>query len=137
VASYSPDPSLTGKASFDFVSKYKKGASVPSGETQFQFRTAELSFHPPAYEWLVIAGARAQYKGAGTINGLGDYGVLLTAIDGQVNGGGDVDRFRIKIWDRTSEAVVYDNQMGDAEDGDAATELGGGAIVIHSDKGKP
>jgi hypothetical protein len=41
---------------------------------------------------LVIAGARAQYKGLGTVNGSGNYGFLLTAIDGQVNGGGGVDK---------------------------------------------
>ena len=27
--------------------------------------------------------------------------------------------------------VVYDNKMGDADDSDAATALGGGSIVIH------
>src|SRR5262249_28338019 len=29
---YSPDPTLTGKANFGFVSKYQKGQSVPTGE---------------------------------------------------------------------------------------------------------
>ena len=42
---------------------------------------------------------------------------MLTAIDGQVNGGGGVDKFRIKIWDKDDgERVVYDNQMGAADD---------------------
>jgi hypothetical protein len=27
--------------------------------------------------------------------------------------------------------VIYDNQMGDEDDADPATELGGGSIVIH------
>jgi hypothetical protein len=27
--------------------------------------------------------------------------------------------------------VIYDNQMGDPDDGPAATALGGGSIVIH------
>ena len=34
---YSADPALTGKAAFGFVSKYKKGATVPSGENEFHF----------------------------------------------------------------------------------------------------
>ena len=128
---YKPDRTLTGKANFGFVSKYQKGASIPTGETEFQFKVGNLNFHSAAYEWLVIAGAKAQYKGTGTINGTGDYGFLLTAIDGQVSGGGGVDKFRMKIWDKSTDAVIYDNQRGAAEDGDAATLLGGGSIVIH------
>ncbi|HEX6292918.1 MAG TPA: PKD domain-containing protein [Herpetosiphonaceae bacterium] len=129
---YVANPDLEGRANFGFVSKYQKGATTPTGETEFQFKAGDLNFHSSAYEWLVIAGARAQYKGTGTINGTGSYGFMLTAIDGQVNGGGGVDKFRMKIWDKTSGAVVYDNQLG-APDSDApSTVLGGGAIVIHS-----
>ena len=40
------------------------------------------------------------YKGSGTINGSGDYAFMLSAIDGQSLGGGGVDRFRIRIWDK-------------------------------------
>jgi len=79
----------------------------------------------------VVAGARAQYKGTGQVNGKGSYGFLLTAIDGQISGGGGVDKFRIKIWDTTTGDVIYDNQRGAAEDSDAATALGAGSIVIH------
>lgn len=128
---YVADPTLTGKASFGFVAKYKKGQSTPDGNTQFQFQAAGLRFHSTSYEWLVIAGARAQFKGAGTIDGGGNYGFLLTAIDGQLNGGGGTDRFRIKIWDAATGAIVYDNQMNADDDGDATTALGGGSIVIH------
>ena len=63
-----------------------------------------MNFHSTSYEWLVVAGARAQYKGEGTINGSGNYGFMLTAIDGQINGGGGVDKFRIKIWDKATVA---------------------------------
>ncbi len=128
---YTADPSLSGKANFGFVSKYHKGATVPTGQTQFQFHAAGLNFHSASYEWLVIAGAKAQYKGSGTINGGGDYGFMLTATDGQQNGGGGADKFRIKIWDKATGAVVYDNQLGAADDADPATVLGGGSIVIH------
>ena len=134
---YTANPDLTGKANFGFVSKYKKGADIPTGNTQFVFRVADLNFHSTVYQWLVVAGAQAKFKGDGIINGSGDYGFMLTAVDGQVNGGGDVDKFRIKIWDKSTDAVVYDNQMGADDDGADATELGGGSIVIHSDKKAP
>lgn len=130
--SYVANPSLIGKANFGFVSKYKKGATIPTGQTEFQFKAGSLNFSSTNYEWLVVAGARAKYKGVGTINGSGNYGFMLTAIDGQVSGGGGTDKFRIKIWDKNNgDAVVYDNQMGAGIDDDPVTVLGGGSIVIH------
>ncbi|MCH8828835.1 MAG: matrixin family metalloprotease, partial [Planctomycetes bacterium] len=129
------EPTLTGKANFGFVSKYKKGATTPTGNTVFQFKIADLKFKSTSYDWLVVAGARAQYKGSGTINGTGNYGFMLTAIDSAIGGGGDVDKFRIKIWDKdivNGENVVYDNQTGDGDDADPSTTLGGGSIIIHT-----
>jgi hypothetical protein len=130
---YAPDPSLYGKATFGFVSKYQKGATVPTGNTQFVFHVAKMEFHSSNYQWLVVAGAKAMYKGTGTIDNKGNYGFLLSAIDGQVKGGGGTDKFRIKIWDKNNnDAVVYDNQMGAAEDGTPTTAIDDGSIVIHA-----
>jgi hypothetical protein len=123
--------SATGKANFGFNSRYRPGANQPDGSTEFQFKAGGLSFHSQTYEWLVVAGARAQFKGTGAINGAGSYGFLITAIDGAVNGGGGVDRFRIKIWETSTGNVLYDNQGGQPNDSGAATALGGGSIVIH------
>ena len=126
---YAADPSLTGKANFGFVSRYRPGATVPEGQTEFRFSVANLNFHSSNYEWLVVGGARAQYKGTGTINGAGSYSFILTAIDGQVSGGGGVDKFRIKIW---GSGVIYDNQTGASDTADPTTQLEGGSIVIHT-----
>lgn len=49
---YALDTSLVGKASFGFVSKYKKGQTIPDGNTQFTFTAGNLNFHSTAYEWL-------------------------------------------------------------------------------------
>jgi len=131
---YAPDPNVTGKATFGFVSKYRKGANTPEGNTEFQFHAAQMTFRSTAYQWLVVSGPKAQFKGVGTINGTGNYGFLLTATDGQVNGGGGVDKFRIKIWDIVSGIVVYDNAPLASDDIDAADPqaISGGSIVIHS-----
>ncbi len=126
---YTPIPTLTGRINFGFVARSQRGATVPTGQTEFQF--VDLNFHSTAYEWLVITGARAQYKGSGTINDAGNYGFILTAIDGDLPGGGGVDRLRIKIWDQVTGAIVYDNQMGAAETADPTTAIAGGSIIIH------
>ena len=124
---YTPDPSLTGPAHFGFVSKYKKGTSVPDGNTRFQFHAAGLDFKSTSYDWLVMTGHKARYKGTGTLNGVAGYKFLLVAVDGRQNGGGGVDRFRIKIWD-SAGLVIYDNQLGASETEDPVTALGGGSI---------
>lgn len=125
---YTADPSMTGKATFGFVSKYQKGANIPSGNTEFQFKVADLNFKSTSYEWLVIAGSKAQYKGTGTINGTGEYKFMLTAVDGSP------DKFRIKIWEDATEELIYDNQLGAADADDPSTEIQGGSIVIHKEK---
>ena len=47
-----------------------------------------------------------------------------------------VRNFRIKIWDKASSAVVYDNQMNSSEDSSDATAISGGSIVVHDTKCK-
>jgi hypothetical protein len=36
---------MTGKANFGFVSKYQKGTTIPTGETEFNFQVGNLNFH--------------------------------------------------------------------------------------------
>jgi len=124
---YKLDENLTGKANFGFVSKYKKGQSKPTGNTEFQFHMADLNFHSEEYDWLIVAGPKAIFKGNGTINGSGNYGFMIFAIDADLTESTDVDMFRIKIWDKDdNDEIIYDNNIDDE-----GTELGGGQIVIH------
>lgn len=41
-------------------------------------------------------------------------------------------RFRIKVWDEDTGAVIYDNQIGSTDAADAAGAIEGGSIVIHA-----
>jgi hypothetical protein len=126
---FSGDPDLGGKANFGFVSKYKKGTTIPTGNTEFQFHAGDLNFRSDTYEWLIIAGAQAQFKGIGTISGEGSYKFMLTAVDGALSGGDGADKFRIKIWleneDTGEEHIIYDNLL---------LEINGGSIKIHKSK---
>jgi hypothetical protein len=124
---YVPNPSLTGKANFGFVSKYKKGTTEPTGQTEFQFHVADLNFHSDSYQWLVVTGSNyAMFKGEGTINGDNDsqgnpYKFKIWAGDAAP------DTFRIRIWTEdevtAAETDVYDNGSDQP--------IGGGSIVIH------
>ena len=130
---YVADPSLGGKATFGFVSRYQKGASTPSGQTEFQFRAGDLTFASTSYDWLVVSGPLAQYKGAGTVGGVPGFTFLLTARDGGAPGGGGVDQLRMKIRDGAG-GIVYDNAIGASDGIDQARPqaIGGGSIVIHT-----
>lgn len=129
---FTANPSLAGKSNFGFNAKYHNGATTPTGQTEFKFKEGDLSFHSTSYDWLVVSGAIAQYTGSGTVNGSGDYGFIVTVIDGQESGGGGVDKFRIKIWNKNNgNAIVYDTQPGDPDSAAPVTALGGGSIVIH------
>ena len=112
---FKANPILTGKATFGFVAKYKKGANVPDGNTEFQFKAGDLNFHSTSYEWLVVAGDKAQFKGEGTINGQGSYKFMISTDDDKP------DTFRIQIWGDTG--TIYDNG--------SKQPLGGGSVVVH------
>jgi hypothetical protein len=129
------NPTLSGRANFGFNSQYKKNANIPTGETEFNFQVGNMDFHSTAYQWLVVSGFKAQYKGTGTINGSGSYSFTLTAYDGDL-GAGNIpgDEFRLQITDDNNHnAVVFDNRMGQAADMDNANPqlISGGSIVIH------
>lgn len=128
---YAADPSLTGKATFAFVSKYTKGKQVPTGHTQFSFKAGDLNYSSAYYDWLVVTGNdTAMFTGAGTINGLPGpqgqpYKFIARATDGQP------DTLRIRIWwedGGAEEHVVYDNGTEQA--------IGDGSITIQTGKGK-
>jgi hypothetical protein len=123
---YMADPLLSGKASFGFVARYKKGAAVPAGNTQFVFTAGDLNFHSSAYDFLVVThgGTNGHFKGSGLVNGGvaptgSEYRFMIWASDDMP------DTFRIKIWyEDDGEVVVYDNGTDQA--------IGGGSIVIHT-----
>jgi len=122
---------MTGMAHFAFVSKIVKGAQgAPTGSTSFRFQAADFVFESTSYDWLVVAGSKAQFKGSGSINDAGDYAFMLTAVDGMITGGGGIDKFRIKIWNKATAAVIYDNQLGGSDAATPVTALGGGNISI-------
>ena len=60
---------------------------------------------------------------------------MLTAIDGDINGGG-AGKFQIKISDKDDgDTSAYDYLMGAPDDADPETLLlRGGSIVIHTAK---
>jgi hypothetical protein len=106
------DATATGKANFGYAVNYFKGAANPKGETQFELKVGDFEYNALNFEYLSVAGARAQIKGTGKITG-GQSGInfIMTVIDGALDGTG-IDKVRIKIYNRNTGQVYYDNEGG-------------------------
>ncbi|HKO54505.1 MAG TPA: DNA/RNA non-specific endonuclease, partial [Thermoanaerobaculia bacterium] len=90
----------SGKANFSVNAQYLKGASTPTGNTRFDVAGSTLV--ATSYDWLVVTGTTAQLQGTGTINGAGSYGFSVIATDSTT------DTLRVRAWDKTTGATVYD-----------------------------
>ena len=80
---------------------------------------------------LTSSSSKVNFKGVGVVNGATGYSFLITGIDGAYSSG-KTDNFRIKIWNTSTNAVVYDNQSGAADNADATQVIGGGQILSTS-----
>lgn len=96
---YYADPSLAGKANFGFVSKYQKGATVPTGDTQFTFQTGNLDSTALSTNGWSFPEDWLSTKAAARSTALATYTFILTARDGALYSTGTPDGFRIKITD--------------------------------------
>lgn len=130
---YVPDPTMTGQATFGFIAKFyrtRTGGNELSGNTVFEFHTANLRFTSSSYDWLVVNGSKAIYRGLGYINGdvTKLYSFMLTAQDEGDTG----DKFRIQIWD-ADNGLIYDNKIGAlSNDLTAGTVISSGSIIVQT-----
>jgi len=89
----------------------------------------DLEFNALNYDYRELSGARTQFKGAGKVNNEAGFKYILTVVDGQAPQGGGVDKFRLKIWNEKTGAVIFDNQSGAADDAEPTAEIGSGDSI--------
>ncbi len=124
------DLNTTGNVSYGFTVNYYKGATLPRGETQFDFKLGEFEFNAVNFDYLSISGAKAQFKGSGKIIG-GQSGInfIMTVVDGNLDGTG-IDKVRIKIYNKKSGKIYYDNQSGAGDTENPVTAVGSNSEVV-------
>lgn len=107
-------PIRSGKATFSFVAPSMMSAKAMSNEGQLHFDVVGLSFRSENLKPVAVQGARGQFEGSGTINGMGDYKFTLATTAGTAMAEGERGRFSLKIWHidpaTKAEVVDYDNQ---------------------------
>jgi hypothetical protein len=125
------NPQATGLVSYGFQNNYFKGATNPKGETQLEFKVGEFEFNALNYEYLAVDKHKAQFRGSGRITG-GQSGIafIMTVIDGAVTGGGGVDKIRMKVFNKNTGEVYYDNQPGAGDADDPTTVVTSGSTVV-------
>ncbi|MEO5946403.1 MAG: SBBP repeat-containing protein [Chitinophagaceae bacterium] len=122
----------TGKASYGFAMNYFKNSTNPKGETQFDFKVGDFEFNALNFEYLVISNSMAQFKGTGKIiGGQSGIGFTMTVVDGDIDGTG-VDKIRMKIYNRNTGEIIYDNQQGASDAALPIQPVGENSIVVIS-----
>lgn len=118
-----------GKASYGFAVNYKNAAK-PKGETQFEFKVGDFEFNALNFDYLAINGAKAQFRGTGKIlGGQSGIGFIMTITDGQLDGS-NADKIRMKIYNRNTGYVYYDNQPGMSDANDPTTIVGTSSSIV-------
>ena len=123
------NPAATGKASYGFAVNYSN-PSKPKGETQFEFKVGSFEFNALTFDYLAIGDSKAQFRGIGKIiGGQSGVGFTMTVIDGALDGSG-IDKIRMKIFNRNTGQVYYDNQPGESDAADPVTVVGTNSSIV-------
>ena len=101
-----------GKGTLVVNARYMKDGLA--GNVRFDLGPSTLT--STSLEWLVVTGTTAHVNGNATIDGNASYAFTATVTDGTP------DTFGIRVWNKTTGAVVFDT---------TPQPLGGGSITIH------
>jgi hypothetical protein len=130
------NPTASGKTNVGNNCKPKSTGGF-QGNLEFDFKAGNFNFksgNPMSWEYLSIANCYfAIFKGSGTVNGTGNYGVLVAQTDKDRNPSNN-NNIRIKVWNKNAgNAVVFDTQPGDPDNALPVTPLANGTVKIHTD----
>jgi hypothetical protein len=126
---YTADPAFFGKAGFAFVSTSAGSAESTSGELELDLHRQGFKFNAVSFESQTVSGSKALLRGTGTVNGAGGYKFLLATISSSFLDDG-ANRMRLKIWNGSTGAVIYDTQMGAPDTADPTTFVGGSSGIV-------
>ena len=108
--SYTDNPSLAGTAGISqLTAKYGLDGTLGAASNIFKFSysAAGMTFNSSSMKWLVISGNKSWLKGEGWASNVTDPCYFLVSV---VDNTTTVDKVRVKIWNKVSGKVIYDNQ---------------------------
>jgi hypothetical protein len=109
-----PTPTVTGTIDFGFEAKYRKKDAQLTGNSDFTFQVGKvrLRFSSKSYQSFTVSRNMARLTGSGTINGAGNFSFVLMVADGKGSGGNGADKLRLRITDKATGVLIYDNLPG-------------------------
>jgi hypothetical protein len=128
-AGWLPGASRFDKTTFGVDLRYA-GGSTPVGNFLLAAQGGTLVLARSTFEWLVVQGPIATFRGTGTLVSGAAVGFQVTARDGKV-AGDKIDRVRIRIWNRETDAVLFDTEPGAPDLAAPAVALQGGNVTLH------
>jgi hypothetical protein len=106
------------------------GSTIPTGRFAIHGSPLILDLASSSFEYLVVSGSSATFRGAGTLSDGTSVGFLVSALDGK-SAGTKVDLIRLKVWNVATGQVIYDTDPGVAETAAPTTVLAGGNVTLH------
>ncbi|PYQ92457.1 MAG: hypothetical protein DMG02_01355 [Acidobacteria bacterium] len=114
VGSYTANPSVAGTASISqLTAKYGADGTLGALTNAFRFSysAAGFTFSSLSMKWLVISGNKSWLRGEGAASGVTDPCYFLVSV---VDNTTTLDKVRVKIWNKVTGKVIYDNQKDSA-----------------------
>jgi hypothetical protein len=96
------DPGGSGPVTYGFNAKYPPGATVPTGNLEFHYKSGDIKFKDTGFDFIVVVpnSNRAQIQGTGVLNGDTVCKFMIDAWDGSFIPD-KVDAFGLRIYDCT------------------------------------
>ena len=116
------------KTHFNIDVRYS--ASAPTGQFRIHGSSALLDLTSSAFEYLVVKGSTASFRGTGVLSDGTPVGFFVSAQDGKV-AGTRIDRIRLKVWKSADGQVLFDTEPGVSEIAPPATIVNGGNVTLH------
>jgi len=135
LGAYTRNTALSGSATItQFRAQYATDGTMNLGTNAFRlsYSPASMSITSTKMIWLVKTTSKSWLKGEATLVVTGSNPELVNYLVSVVDSTSVADKVRVKIWNKATGEVIYDNQLGSPDDADAtrAVSTGAGTVIF-------
>ncbi|MEP6732978.1 MAG: DNA/RNA non-specific endonuclease [bacterium] len=124
-----PGSSLNARATFSADVRYVGSNTAPTGTFTIAASPLIKDLTSNALEYLVVNGNSGIFKGTGTLSDGTPVRFIVSGLDFKTSSA-NPDKIRIKVWNASTSAVLYDTQPGAADLAVPTTVVRNGTYTI-------
>jgi DNA/RNA endonuclease G (NUC1) len=109
-----PGSALNARATFSADVRYVGSATVPTGLFKITASPLIKDLTSSGFDYLVVNGTSGTFRGTGTLSDGTPVKFIVSGVDFH-SGSANPDKIRIKVWNSSTNAVLYDTQPGQAD----------------------